>query len=93
MLLSDIICDQQCHSGTIYHAPNHRVHEILVPVDQLPERGIVARAAALDEGAFIEFVHPPAVLEAGLGGFVSSAAETIAAGAKSNAPERTGGAA
>ena len=59
MHLQEHVLREVVDLGPIGHHPIHNaVHEILVAIDELAKRGVVARPAALDQSAFVEVAHP-----------------------------------
>ena len=43
----------------LHCARNQGEHQIFVPVDQFLKRSFIAGAAALDELALVDIIHPP----------------------------------
>ena len=63
-LYEHVLCEVVGLRPIGHHTAHHRIHEVLVTIDELTERRIVAGPAALDQLAFVEVRHPPALLEA-----------------------------
>ncbi len=45
--------------SVLHRARDQGEHQILVPIDQLLKRALIASTAALDELALVDGLHPP----------------------------------